>query len=62
MRPPAHPNIIPGGNTDERERLQSKHKVLYVYWDKYVHTGRISVNIGASAFDEWVLAALEDPV
>ena len=45
----------------ERNRLCEKHKVLYVHWAKYAHTGRIAVNIGAAAFDEWVLTALEDP-
>ena len=34
---------------------------MYVHWAKYVHTGRIAVNIRASAFNKWVLAALEDP-
>ena len=34
---------------------------MYVHWAKCVHTGRIKVNIRAAAFDEWVLAALEDP-
>ena len=34
---------------------------MYFHWTNYVHTGRIAVNIGATAFDEWVLAALEDP-
>ena len=59
--PPAYPNILPGAITAERERLQPEHKVLYVYWAKYVHIGRIAVNIGAAAFNEWVLAAIEDP-
>ena len=45
----------------ERERLRAEHKVLYIHWAKYVHTGRIAVNIGAASFDNWVLAALEDP-
>ena len=43
------------------ERLQSKHKVLYVQWTKYVHTGYISITIGDAAFNEWVLAAHEEP-
>ena len=34
---------------------------MYVHWYKYVHTGRITVNIGAAAFHSWVLVALEDP-
>ena len=59
--PPAYPNILPGANTADHERLQAKHKVLYVHCAKYVHTGRISVNIEAAAFEKWVLAALEDP-
>ena len=33
---------------------------MYFHWYKYVHTGRIAVNIRAAAFDEWVLAALKD--
>ena len=59
--PPAYPNILPGANTDKCERLRAEHKVLYVHWYKYVHTGRITVNIGAAAFHSWVLVALEDP-
>ena len=59
--PLAYPNIVPGANTADRERLREEHKVLYVNWANYVHTCRIDVNIGASAFDGWVLAALEDP-
>ena len=59
--PPAYPNILPGANTAKRERLRAEHKVLYVHWAKYVHTGRIAVNINATAFEEWVFAALEDP-
>ena len=43
------------------ERLQAEHKVLYVHWSKYVHTGGIYVTIGAATFDKWVLSALEDP-
>ena len=34
---------------------------MYVHWANYVRTRRIAVNIGAAAFDEWVLAALKDP-
>ena len=34
---------------------------MYFHWAKYVHTGCITVNIGAATFNEWVLAALEDP-
>ena len=59
--PPEYPNILPGANTAKRERLRAEHKVLYVHWAKYVHTGRIAVNIGAAAFYEWVLTTLEDP-
>ena len=59
--PPAYPNILPGANTAEHERLRAKHKVLYVHWAKYVHTGRIAVNVGAAAFNKWVLAEIEDP-
>ena len=59
--PPAYPNILPGVNTAEHEHLRAKHKVLYVHWDKYVHTGRIEVNIGAAALNKWVLVALRDP-
>ena len=51
--PPSYPNILPGENTAERECLRAEHKVLYVHWDKYVHTGRITVNIGAAVFNEW---------
>ena len=56
---PAYPNILPGANMDERKYLRAEHKVLYVHWAKYVHTGRIFVNIGAAAFNKWVLSALE---
>ena len=58
---PAYPNKFPISNTAERKHLRAKHKVLYVHWDKYVHTGRITVNIRAAAFEEWVISALEDP-
>ena len=34
---------------------------MYIHWTKFVHTGRIAVNIGAATFDEWVLAALKNP-
>ena len=57
---PSYPNILYRANTAKRERLRVKDKVLYVHWAKYVHTGRITVNIGAAAFDEWVIAALKD--
>ena len=33
---------------------------MYVHWTKYIHTGCIAVNIGASAFDKWVLDSLKD--
>ena len=59
--PPEYPNILPGVNTTERECLRAEHKVLHAHWTKYVHIGRITVHIGAAAFDEWVLSALEDP-
>ena len=59
--PPSYPNILPGENTAERECLRAEHKVLYVHWDKYVHTGRITVNIGAAVFNKWVLAAIKYP-
>ena len=59
--PPAYPDILPGANTDERDCLWAEHKVLYFHWAKYVHTGQTTVNIGAAAFAEWVIAALEDP-
>ena len=59
--PPLYSKNIPGANTADRECLSSEHKLLYVHWAKYVHTGRIAVNIGAATFDEWVLAAIEDP-
>ena len=58
--PPAYPNVLPGANTAKRKRLQSETKVFYVHCAKYVHIGRITVNIRAAAFDEWVIAALED--
>ena len=59
--PPSYPNTLPGANTDKHEHLKAEHKVLYVHWAKYVHTGRITVNTRAAAFDEWVLSALKDP-
>ena len=59
--PPLYSKNIPGANTADRECLSSEHKLLYVHWAKYVHTGRIAVNIGAATFDEWVIAAIEDP-
>ena len=59
--PPAYPNTLPSANTEEREHLQVENTLFYVHCANYFHTGRISVNIGAAAFDEWVLAALEDP-
>ena len=59
--PPAYPNILPGVNTAERKRLQAEHTVLYVHWAKYVRTGHIAVNVGAVAFNKWVLAEIEDP-
>ena len=59
--PTAYPNTLPRANTAKRERLRAKHKVLYVHWAKYVHTGRIKVSIWAAAFDEWVLVALKEP-
>ena len=34
---------------------------MHSHWPKYVHTGRISVHIGAAAFDEWVIAELKYP-
>ena len=34
---------------------------MYIPWAKYIHTGCVSVNIIAAAFNVWVLTALEDP-
>ena len=45
----------------KHKRLRAEHKVMYVHWTKYVYTGRIAVNIGAAAFEKWVLATLDDP-
>ena len=59
--PIAYHNILPGVNTAERKRLRAEYKVFYVHWAKYVHTGHIAVNVGATAFVKWLLAALEDP-
>ena len=58
--PLEYPNILSGANTGECKCLRAEHKVFYVHWAKYVHTGSIEVNIGAATFDKWVIAALED--
>ena len=34
---------------------------MHFPWSEYVHTGRIALNIGATAINEWVIAALKDP-
>ena len=34
---------------------------MHVHWAKYVHTRRITANIGAAVFNEWVLTTLKYP-
>ena len=59
--PLPYPVIPPNATTAPREELRATNKVDSFNWDQYQHTQRIAVNIGAAAFDDWVIAELDDP-
>ena len=59
--PLTYPLIPQGATTAAREELRATNKVQNFDWDRYQHTQRIAVNIGAVAFDEWVITELDNP-
>lgn len=59
--PADYPNIPGGTTTAERERLRGENDITKTYWETAEHAKRITVNIGAAAFDKFVYAELDDP-
>ena len=59
--PPAYPVIQAGATTAEREEARALHKIEDRYWKTSVHAAALIAEIGAGAFDEFVLAELMDP-
>ena len=59
--PPAYPEIVAGATTAEREEARALHKIDVRNWDTSTHAASLVAEIGAAAFDEYVLAELMDP-
>ena len=59
--PDDYSHIPAGTPTAKRERLRAENAVAKAYWEAAEHARRITVNIGAAAFDKFVYAKLDDP-
>ncbi len=58
---PAYPAIIVGATTAEREQARAEHAIDARFRETWAHAKRIVVNIGAAAFEPFVIAELDDP-
>ena len=61
VNPPKYPAIPQNLATAAREELRAAKKVVTVNWERYQHTQRIAVNIGAADFEPFIIAELDDP-
>ena len=59
--PAAYPTIPVGASASLREELRATNERALHHWKRYQHTQRIAVNIGAAAFEPWVIAELDNP-
>ena len=60
IAPDNYPIIPNGSTTAERERLRADNDLAQTYWKTAEHARRITVNIGAAAFEKFVYAELDD--
>ena len=58
---PEYPAISQNLATAAREQLRAENEVATINLERYQHTQRIAVNIGAAAFEPFVIADLDDP-
>ena len=61
VTPPTYPTIVMGTTTAEREQPCAENTVDATYWTTANHGQRITVKIGAAAFNEYVYAKIDDP-
>ena len=61
VEPPEYPAIPKNLATAAREQLRDENEVATINWERYQHTQCIAVNMGAAAFEPFVIAELENP-
>ena len=61
VEPPEYPAIPQKSATAAREQLRAANEVATINWERYQHTQHIVVNIGAAAFEPFVIGELDDP-